>query len=154
MSAVTSVPLIPTVTDTVPETCAGVTAVITELLVRTTDVAGIPSNSTVYMALGGIKPEPIIVTEVPPSVVPEAGFTCWIAWMNKVDAAFFSLAVSISFFFVSGRPGAGVVSFLISVVAGVVAAMITGEITRKLNKNNFVFMSGSSVLIFVRFWMI
>jgi hypothetical protein len=74
-SAVTSIPLMPTVTDTVPETCAGVTAVITELLTRTTDVAAIPSKATVYTAPAGVKPEPLIVTAVPPDVVPDAGLT-------------------------------------------------------------------------------
>ena len=72
-NALASVPLfVPTVTLTsvLPAACAGVFAVIVVLFVTATSVAGEPPMSTVAPDW---KPVPLIVTAVPPNVVPLLG---------------------------------------------------------------------------------
>ena len=59
-----------TTTFTAPAACAGVVAVIVVLLTTTTLVAAVPPNVTVAP---DAKLVPLIVTGVPPLVVPEVG---------------------------------------------------------------------------------
>jgi hypothetical protein len=69
-----SVPLCPslllTTTFTAPAPCAGVVAVMVVLLPTLTPVAAIPPKLTVAPARN---PVPVIVTGVPPAVVPDPG---------------------------------------------------------------------------------
>src|SRR5581483_5829634 len=55
---------------TAPAACAGVVAVIVVLFATATFVAALPPNVTVAPLA---KPVPVIVTDVPPAVVPELG---------------------------------------------------------------------------------
>ena len=59
-----------TTTFTAPAACAGVVAVIDVLLTTVTLVAAVPPSVTVAPAR---KPVPVIVTGVPPAVVPDGG---------------------------------------------------------------------------------
>ncbi len=59
-----------TTTFTAPAACAGVVAVMVVLLVTPTPVAGVPPKLTVAPAR---KPVPVMVTGVPPAVVPDTG---------------------------------------------------------------------------------
>jgi hypothetical protein len=59
-----------TTTLTVPAECAGVVAVMDEPLTTVTPVAAIPPIETVAPETN---PDPVIVTDVPPTVDPEAG---------------------------------------------------------------------------------
>ena len=59
-----------TTTFTAPAECAGVVAVIDVLLATVTPVAAVPPRVTVAPAR---KPVPVIVTGVPPAVVPDVG---------------------------------------------------------------------------------
>ena len=59
-----------TTTSTAPAACAAVVAVIVVLLLTLTPVADVPPNFTVAPAR---KPVPVMVTDVPPAVVPETG---------------------------------------------------------------------------------
>ncbi len=72
----TSVPLcvsaLVTTTSTAPAAWAGVVQVICDDESTLTPVAGLPPNVTVAPAR---KLVPVMVTEVPPAVVPEAGET-------------------------------------------------------------------------------
>jgi hypothetical protein len=61
-----------TVTLTAPAACAGVVAVIVELLTTLTPVAALPPTLTVAPATKFV---PVIVTAVPPVVGPDAGAT-------------------------------------------------------------------------------
>ena len=61
-----------TTTFTVPAACAGVVAVIVVLLATVTLVAAVVPTATVAPARN---PVPVMVTGVPPAVVPEAGET-------------------------------------------------------------------------------
>jgi hypothetical protein len=67
-----SPPRLVTVTVTAPATCAGVVAVILVLLTTTTFVAAVPPNVTVAPVAKFV---PVIVTAVPPAVVPLFGET-------------------------------------------------------------------------------
>ena len=64
--------LLVTTTFTAPTACAGVVAVIDVALTTTTPVAAVPPRFTVAL---GRKPVPVMVTGVPPAVVPEVGET-------------------------------------------------------------------------------
>ncbi len=67
---VADVPVDPvTVTSTVPAAAAGTIAVtcVAELIVKL--AAALPK----WTAVAPLKPEPLIVTEVPPAVVPDVG---------------------------------------------------------------------------------
>ena len=55
---------------TAPAACAGVVAVIDVLLATFTAVAAVPPSVTLAPARN---PVPVIVTAVPPAVVPETG---------------------------------------------------------------------------------
>lgn len=59
-----------TITLTAPAAWAGVAAVIEMPLTRVTAVAGVPPKLTVAPVR---KPDPAMVTLVPPAVVPETG---------------------------------------------------------------------------------
>ena len=59
-----------TTTLTAPAACAGVVAVIDVLLTTVTPVAAVPPRLTVAPVR---KPVPVIVTGVPPAVVPMLG---------------------------------------------------------------------------------
>ena len=59
-----------TTTFTAPAACAAVVAVIDVLLTTVTLVAAVPPRLTVAPAR---KPVPVIVTGVPPAVVPDVG---------------------------------------------------------------------------------
>jgi hypothetical protein len=61
-----------TTTSTVPAARAGVVAVIDVALATVTPLAAVPPNDTVAPAAN---PVPLIVTAVPPAVVPEDGET-------------------------------------------------------------------------------
>jgi hypothetical protein len=65
-------PFIVTATATAPAACAGVVAVIVVLLLTTTLVAAVPPNVTVAPVAKFV---PVIVTAVPPAVVPLFGLT-------------------------------------------------------------------------------
>jgi hypothetical protein len=65
-------PFTVTATVTEPAACAGVVAVIVVLFVTTTFVAAVPPNVTVAPAAKFV---PVIVTAVPPAVVPLFGLT-------------------------------------------------------------------------------
>ncbi len=65
-------PGVVTATSTGPAACAPVTAVIDVAEATLTDVAATPPIDTVAPAT---KPEPVIVTGVPPAVGPELGET-------------------------------------------------------------------------------
>jgi hypothetical protein len=71
-----------TVTLTAPAACAGVVAVIVVLLVTKTLVAGTPPIISVAPV---VKPLPLIVTEVPPAVVPEFGVILLTFGVGEVD---------------------------------------------------------------------
>ena len=82
VNAFASVPLWPslfvTLTLTAPAACEGVVAVIVVALTTVTAVAAVPPMMTVGPDR---KPVPLIVTAVPPLVVPETGATLAIgAW--------------------------------------------------------------------------
>ena len=64
--------LFSTLTLTAPAACEGVVAVIVVALTTVTAVAAVPPMVTVGPAM---KPVPVIVTAVPPLVVPEIGAT-------------------------------------------------------------------------------
>lgn len=59
-----------TTTLALPEECEGVFAVIEVLLATTIEVADVPPTFTVAPER---KPVPVIVTDVPPEVVPDVG---------------------------------------------------------------------------------
>ena len=59
-----------TATFTAPAACAGAVAVMVVLFVTPTPVAGVPPKLTVAPAR---KPVPVMVTGVPPAVVPDTG---------------------------------------------------------------------------------
>ena len=59
-----------TTTLTAPAACAAAVAVIEVLLTTVTPVADVPPNFTVAPVR---KPVPVMVTAVPPAVVPDAG---------------------------------------------------------------------------------
>ena len=59
-----------TTTFTAPAACAGVVAVIEVLFTTVTPVADVPPSLTVAPARN---PVPVMVTAVPPAVVPEFG---------------------------------------------------------------------------------
>ena len=59
-----------TTTLTAPAACAAVVAVIDVPFTTTTPVAAVPPNLTVAPVR---KPVPVMVTGVPPAVVPEVG---------------------------------------------------------------------------------
>ena len=59
-----------TTTFTVPATCAAVVAVIVVVFTTLTPLAAVPPRLTVAPAR---KPVPVIVTAVPPAVVPDVG---------------------------------------------------------------------------------
>ena len=59
-----------TTTSTAPAACAAVVAVIVVLFLTLTPVADVPPNFTVAPVR---KPVPLMVTGVPPAVVPEVG---------------------------------------------------------------------------------
>lgn len=65
-------PVFVTTTVTAPAACAGVVAVILVLLTTTTFVAAVPPNVTVAPVAKFV---PVIVTAVPPAVVPLLGDT-------------------------------------------------------------------------------
>ncbi len=73
-------PGVVTTTSTVPAACAPVTAVIDVAEATITDVAATPPIETVAPAM---KPEPVTVTGVPPSVGPELGETAVIAGVGR-----------------------------------------------------------------------
>ena len=62
--------LLVTTTFTAPAACAAVVAVIEVLLTTVTPVAAVPPRLTVAPVK---KPVPVMVTAVPPAVVPEVG---------------------------------------------------------------------------------
>ena len=76
MKPLASVPLcvsaLVIVTPTAPAACAGVVAVIVVLLATVTLVAADVPNATLAPAR---KPVPVMVTGVPPAVIPEVGET-------------------------------------------------------------------------------
>ena len=59
-----------TTTFTAPAACEGVVAMIEVLLATVTPVAAVPPRLTVAPLMN---PVPVIVTDVPPAVPPEAG---------------------------------------------------------------------------------
>lgn len=59
-----------TTTSTDPAVCAGVVAVMELLLLRVTLLAAVPPSVTLAPDWN---PVPVIVTDVPPAVVPEVG---------------------------------------------------------------------------------
>jgi len=65
-------PALVTVTSTVPAASAGATAVIELAELTVTLVAAVDPNFTVLPAAN---PVPVMVTDVPPAVVPPAGLT-------------------------------------------------------------------------------
>jgi hypothetical protein len=65
-------PFTVTATVTAPAACAGVVAVMVVLLLTTTFVAAVPPNVTVAPVTKFV---PVIVTAVPPAVVPLFGLT-------------------------------------------------------------------------------
>ena len=65
-------PAVVTVTSTVPAPSAGEVAVIDVALLTVKPAAAVPPKLT---AVAPVKPVPVIVTDVPPAVVPLFGLT-------------------------------------------------------------------------------
>jgi hypothetical protein len=83
-------PFTVTVTATAPAACAGVVAVIWVPLTTTTFVAALPPNVTVAPAAKFV---PVIVTDVPPAIVPLLGETLVTVGTGTCEGCVFAVTV-------------------------------------------------------------